>query len=201
MKIKVPCPFCLQRLGRVSCTCEDCCGSGSVEIEVPERRSTPNETSTRAGGCLPRYVRDLESSARTAVEHATEPVVGPETEPTTVATSRRDVLVSAIERTDDIKCSVPITLASTHPATPERRFPILGTTFSIPWSLVGPHELQAQRNHYQTLERLAERGGVDSLEALYIILDEKWEPGHLPITSARVAQKILERWCDLREVK
>lgn len=98
-------------------------------------------------------------------------------------------------------CHWMIAINPTHPATPERRFPILGTTFSIPWSLVGPHELQAQRNHYQTLERLAERGGVDSLEALYIILDEKWEPGHLPITSARVAQKILERWCDLREVK
>lgn len=111
MKIKVPCPFCLQRLGRVSCTCEDCCGSGSVEIEVPERRSTPNETSTRAGGCLPRYVRDLESSARTAVEHATEPVVGPETGPTTVTTSRLDVLVSAIDRRlyladEDARCAL-----------------------------------------------------------------------------------------------
>lgn len=51
MKIKIPCPYCLQRLGRISCTCEDCCGSGSVEIEVPERRSTPNETSTRTTPC------------------------------------------------------------------------------------------------------------------------------------------------------
>jgi hypothetical protein len=43
--------------------------------------------------------------------------------------------------------------------------------FTIPWALIAPHEKQAQRNHYQTLERLAERGGLSAREALAVIED------------------------------
>lgn len=60
--------------------------------------------------------------------------------------------------------------------TQERRFPVLahkrhprdafgdyaGT--SIPWALVEPWRRQAMRNHGQTLERLAERGGLHPIE-------------------------------------
>ena len=35
---------------------------------------------------------------------------------------------------------------------------------SVPWSVVAPHEAQAKRNHDQTLERLAERGGLSPEE-------------------------------------
>ena len=47
----------------------------------------------------------------------------------------------------------------------ERRFPVIGTDgCSVPWALVEPYREQATRNHGQTLERLAERGGLDWME-------------------------------------
>lgn len=51
------------------------------------------------------------------------------------------------------------------------RFPIQNapTLASIPWSLIAPHEGQALANHQQTLERLAERGGLSACEALLVI--------------------------------
>lgn len=42
---------------------------------------------------------------------------------------------------------------------------------SIPWSLIAPHEAQAQRNHDQSLKRLAERGGLSPGEALCTLGD------------------------------
>jgi len=65
-----------------------------------------------------------------------------------------------------------------------RRFPILTSyadrrkypdwPVSIPWRLVAPHEKQALHNHQQTLERLAERGGLDVLELLAVLTDRDW---------------------------
>ncbi len=58
----------------------------------------------------------------------------------------------------------------------EREFPILRTTRerrdfpggrrSVPWSWVAPHEDQARSNHGQSLERLAQRGGLGPDELL-----------------------------------
>jgi hypothetical protein len=55
-----------------------------------------------------------------------------------------------------------------------RRFPVLtpphwkreypAIPASVPWHLVAPHEKQAKTNHSQTLERLAQRGGLSVLE-------------------------------------
>lgn len=39
----------------------------------------------------------------------------------------------------------------------------------VPWSLLAPHEAQAQHNHGQTLERLNERGGLGVEEMVAII--------------------------------
>lgn len=47
----------------------------------------------------------------------------------------------------------------------ERWFPIMGAP-AIPWSMIEPCEKQAQLNHDQSLERLAERGGLAPCEAL-----------------------------------
>lgn len=66
-----------------------------------------------------------------------------------------------------------------------RRFPVLrqGLTpderrlrcpYSIPWSVIEPHAAQAQRNHDQTLERLAQRGGLDPRELLAVLNDRHW---------------------------
>lgn len=39
----------------------------------------------------------------------------------------------------------------------------------LPWEMIAPHEDQARYNHDQTLERLAERGGLDPREAVAVL--------------------------------
>ena len=38
-----------------------------------------------------------------------------------------------------------------------------------------PHEPQALRNHDQTLQRLAERGGMGVREILFVLTDRRWK--------------------------
>ena len=49
--------------------------------------------------------------------------------------------------------------------------PIMGSLLmsEIPWAMIAPHEAQAQSNHGQSLERLAQRGGLAASEAIDII--------------------------------
>lgn len=47
-------------------------------------------------------------------------------------------------------------------------FPIMGGP-SVPWEVMLPHENQAQKNHGQTLHRLAERGGLGPHEAWAVV--------------------------------
>lgn len=54
-----------------------------------------------------------------------------------------------------------------------RRFPIQDGP-SIPWHLIAPYEAQALRNHDQTLERLAARGGLSCAEANWVIECRPW---------------------------
>lgn len=60
--------------------------------------------------------------------------------------------------------------------TTRTNMPIMGskTIPCIRWSAIAGHERQAMRNHGQTLERLAERGGLAACEAVAIIEDRKW---------------------------
>ena len=56
----------------------------------------------------------------------------------------------------------------------EKTFPIMGVKVTerlapIPWALIEPHKRQARLNHDQTLERLAERGGLAPCEALAVL--------------------------------
>jgi hypothetical protein len=53
-------------------------------------------------------------------------------------------------------------------------FPILHDPIirAVPWASIQPHEKQAERNHYQSLKRLAERGGLSVVEAVVIMLDK-----------------------------
>lgn len=67
----------------------------------------------------------------------------------------------------------------------QRRFPILdapaGCPKSVPWSLVEPHAAQAASNHGgQTLERLAERGGLCPSELYAVVHDQRWRSGLRP---------------------
>lgn len=69
--------------------------------------------------------------------------------------------------------------------TDEKRFPVLASTHreraalealgcprSVPWSFVAPHEAQALENHEQTLERLAQRGGLSPSELVAVVRGE-----------------------------
>ena len=57
----------------------------------------------------------------------------------------------------------------------ERRFPVLDAGFSVPWRFVAPFEAQAERNHNQTLQRLAERGGLDPVELWAVMHGVGWK--------------------------
>lgn len=54
-----------------------------------------------------------------------------------------------------------------------KMFPIMDGP-SVPWEIMMPHEAQAQRNHGQSLQRLAERGGLGAGEAWCVVQDMHW---------------------------
>ena len=60
----------------------------------------------------------------------------------------------------------------------ERRFPVLDPPPScpsrVPWSMLAPYEGAALTNHDQTLERLAERGGLGASEMVAVLRGECW---------------------------
>jgi hypothetical protein len=59
--------------------------------------------------------------------------------------------------------------------TKEReRYRVAFPSGGVPWSLFEPHREQAQKNHGQALERLAERGGLGPDEMLAIIEGRRW---------------------------
>ena len=55
-------------------------------------------------------------------------------------------------------------------------FPVLNAGgVAILWRKVAPHAGQARKNHYQTLERLAVRGGLSWCELLAVLEDRPWK--------------------------
>jgi hypothetical protein len=62
-----------------------------------------------------------------------------------------------------------------HLASQKKRFPIQDGP-SIPWEYMAPHESQAQKNHGQTIARLAERGGLGAAEAELIVTAQPLSP-------------------------
>ncbi len=65
-------------------------------------------------------------------------------------------------------------------------FPILRDDVikAIPWTAIAPHERQAQQNHSQTLNRLAQRGGLNVSEAVAVMEDRPWK--HLDAKHGRI---------------
>jgi hypothetical protein len=63
---------------------------------------------------------------------------------------------------------------------------------SVPWSLVAPHAAQAERNHSQTLTRLAERGGLGTQELVAVLRDVFWRETVTMSAEAAMAE-VLER--------
>ncbi len=60
--------------------------------------------------------------------------------------------------------------------------------FSVPWDAVAPHERQAQRNHSQSLARLAERGGLSWTELLAVLEDREWTAMDEAVAERRVRE-------------
>lgn len=80
-----------------------------------------------------------------------------------------------------------------------RLFPILAERAGspktyVPWDLMAPHEAQALKNHTQTLDRLAQRGGLDPAEAVAVLEGRDPLP-LLPFAEAqyRLAEIVAER--------
>lgn len=64
----------------------------------------------------------------------------------------------------------------------EKMFPVLGSGGeSIPFWVVKEHEAQAKRNHDQTVDRLAERGGLSWYELYCVLQDIHWNEDPHPI--------------------
>ena len=53
-----------------------------------------------------------------------------------------------------------------------------GLPKGVPWSFVEPHEDQALSNHEQTLDRLAQRGGLGADELLAVVTGQDWRTFH-----------------------
>lgn len=78
-----------------------------------------------------------------------------------------------------------------------RMFPIMDSSVitQIPWDMLAPHEERAVKTHGQTLERLAERGGLGCTETVAILDDkafyDRW-PVHKP-ENQKLAETELEQ--------
>lgn len=74
--------------------------------------------------------------------------------------------------------------------------PIMGATLlsEIPFAMIAPHEAQAQRNHGQSLERLAQRGGLAPSEALDIIEGRRWGSAKVCIENERYLINLVRAW-------
>ena len=88
-----------------------------------------------------------------------------------------------IKRLDEQCNKMRVLLDHQHALAQNKMYPIMGGP-SVPWEVMIPHEQSAQRRHGQSLQRLAERGGLSAGEAWCILNDivdrrmpskEQWE--------------------------
>lgn len=76
----------------------------------------------------------------------------------------------------------------------DRLFPIQDAE-AIPWAVIAPCDRQCQRNHgRQTLERIAERGGLCASEACDVLLGQPWDITPEADAAGRLRQIVKERW-------
>ena len=81
---------------------------------------------------------------------------------------------------------------------PSGTFPVLGHKRDkfpldcVPWAFLAPHENQARRNHGQTLERLAERGGLSAKEMLAVVTGQHWMQTCWKIDNPQANRQLLQ---------
>lgn len=72
----------------------------------------------------------------------------------------------------------------------------------IPWEVIAPHEEQALNNHSQTLEKLAQRGGLGLIEMYAVLSDKSYrEAEREVIFSAKVALERLYKLIGAKTIK
>jgi hypothetical protein len=63
----------------------------------------------------------------------------------------------------------------------------------IPWEMIRPHNGQCMANHGgQTLERIAQRGGLGRCEAIAVLADQKWTPIDADIADEKLKAMVEE---------
>lgn len=74
--------------------------------------------------------------------------------------------------------------------------PIMGATLlsEVPFAMLVPHEAQAQSNHGQSLERLAQRGGLGVSEAIDILEGNRWGTSKVCIENERWLINKVREW-------
>lgn len=74
--------------------------------------------------------------------------------------------------------------------------PIMGATLlsEIPWDMIAPHDAQARSNHGQSLERLAQRGGLGASEALDIVEGRSWGSAKPCIENEHYLINLVRAW-------
>lgn len=65
----------------------------------------------------------------------------------------------------------------------------------LPWAFVNSHEKQALKNHSQTVQRLAERGGLSADEACAVLEDREWTKMFPAMAHARL-KLLVSEWTD-----
>jgi len=83
--------------------------------------------------------------------------------------------------------------------TQRTTMPIMGSSLlsEIPLAMLAPHEVHALRNHGQTLERLAERGGISTSEAIAILEDRSSRTVKHCIENERHLMNKVRQWSTL----
>ncbi|CAB3850444.1 hypothetical protein LMG26846_01965 [Achromobacter insuavis] len=74
--------------------------------------------------------------------------------------------------------------------------PIMGAILlsEIPFAMIQPHEAQALRNHGQTLERLAQRGGLAASEAVAIMKGLCWSAVKTGVPTEHYLINMVREW-------
>lgn len=74
--------------------------------------------------------------------------------------------------------------------------PIMGATLlsEIPWAFIAPHDAQARSNHGQSLERLAQRGGLAACEAIDIVEGRRWGSAKACIENEQYLINLVRAW-------
>lgn len=111
----------------------------------------------------------------------------------------QDTLV--VTTVDDIAAFVRLEVEAAQ--RQQRMFPVLrakgGCPTLVPWDFIAPHERWAMNNHSQTLERLAERGGITAGEMVAVIEGRRWTPMEYEKATARL-EELLAEWATVEKL-